>query len=53
MLSCRHHLREARRAALERAERSEAAVAERVTQAAERIEALAEGLSRPVRPSDA
>jgi cell division protein ZapA len=46
-------LREARSAALERAERSEAAVAERVTQAAERIEALAEGLSRPARPSDA
>jgi cell division protein ZapA len=46
-------LREARRAALDRSARGEAAVAERIVEAAERVEALAESLARSMRPADA
>ena len=46
-------LREARRAALERNARGDAAIAEKIVTAAERVEALADSLAQSMRPADA
>ena len=45
-------LRDARSANLERSEKTEAAIARSIGEAAGRIEALADGLSRSVKPAD-
>ncbi|WP_428698422.1 cell division protein ZapA [Stappia sp.] len=46
-------LREARRAALERNARGDAAIADKIVTAAERVEALADSLAQSMRPADA
>ncbi|WP_249690644.1 cell division protein ZapA [Stappia sp. WLB 29] len=46
-------LREARRAALDSSARNDAELAGKIVTAAERIEALADGLARSLRPADA
>ena len=46
-------LREARRAALERNARGDAALADKIVTAAERVEALADSLAQSMRPADA
>lgn len=46
-------LREARRVALDSAARNEAELAGRIVNAAEKIETLADGLARSLRPADA
>ncbi|WP_417766846.1 cell division protein ZapA [Stappia sp.] len=46
-------LREARRAALDRNARGDAAIADKIVTAAERVEALADSLAQSMRPADA